>query len=436
MSQSSTDLNIAFVMDNEQAINIVTKLHGILFKGSKETSVFGRTWDELFERKSKVSINRKSWWNEKKDQLFNLMKDDNARYVYDLSVVRGQIEKLKTMKAIDQIFYAMKANNCPEILKLMYESKVGFECVSIEELSKIIELFPEISMNKIIFTPNFSSKSEYERAFEWGVNVTLDNLYPLEQWGSLFKNREVFLRIDPEVGHGHHEFVQTAGSESKFGIPMYQFDKLKVLLDKQKVNVVGLHAHSGSGIRHPYAWRDLANFLMEQIKYFPNVKFLDLGGGLGIPEKSLQEEFNISELDMLLEEVMISNKKIKLWLEPGRYLVAQAGVLLATVTQLKDKSSTSYIGVNTGMNSLIRPALYGSHHEIYNLSKIDLPKDKVVTIVGPICETGDVLGRTRNLPKSTQSGDILLIDTVGAYGRVMSSNYTMRSPAKEEFIYN
>jgi diaminopimelate decarboxylase/aspartate kinase len=162
---------------------------------------------------------------------------------------------------------------------------------------------------------------------------------------------------------------------------------------------------------------------------FPEVRVLDLGGGLGVPERPLQSRLDLQSLDRMLAEVM-DGRALQVWLEPGRYLVAEAGVLLARVNQLKDKGHFHYAGLATGMNSLIRPALYGAYHEIVNLSRLEDSADRNYRIVGPICESGDILGESRLLPECRE-GDVLLIANAGAYGRVMSSHYNRRAPAEE-----
>jgi diaminopimelate decarboxylase/aspartate kinase len=159
------------------------------------------------------------------------------------------------------------------------------------------------------------------------------------------------------------------------------------------------------------------------------VRVLDLGGGLGVPDRRGKPGFDLARLDELLAEAL-GGLDVEIWLEPGRYLAAECGVLLARVTQLKSKGQYHYLGISTGMNSLIRPALYGAHHDIVNLSRLDQKADRHYRVVGPICESGDVLGESRFLPAS-EEGDIILIANAGAYGRVMSSHYNRRSPAEE-----
>ncbi|MDX1380990.1 MAG: bifunctional aspartate kinase/diaminopimelate decarboxylase, partial [Xanthomonadales bacterium] len=224
--------------------------------------------------------------------------------------------------------------------------------------------------------------------------------------------------------------VRTAGARSKFGIAASELEEAATLVEACGARVVGLHAHTGSGILAPGNWEEVARALDAARQWFPSVRILDLGGGLGIPEKAGQPALDMHALDDSLAGVRERTPGCELWLEPGRYVVAQAGVLLATVTQVKGKGAVRYVGVATGMNSLIRPALYGAYHEIVNLTRIGEPATEIVNVVGPICESGDKLGNDRLLPP-TREGDVLLIANAGAYGRVMSSQYNRRDPAGE-----
>ena len=241
------------------------------------------------------------------------------------------------------------------------------------------------------------------------------------------------MRLDPGQGRGHHEHVKTAGVHSKFGVPRFEVDELIELVDAAGAEVIGIHAHSGSGISDPDTWRAVASELVKVAERFPAVETIDLGGGLGIPEKPGDKPFDLARMDDTLAEIKAAYPRYKLWIEPGRFLVARAGVLLTRVTQVKGKGDMRYIGVGTGMNTLIRPALYGAYHEIVNLTRSDEAPSQTVTVVGPICETGDRLGTDRLLPPS-QEGDVILIANAGAYGYVMSSNYNRREVAPEIVI--
>jgi diaminopimelate decarboxylase/aspartate kinase len=210
-------------------------------------------------------------------------------------------------------------------------------------------------------------------------------------------------------------------------------EEARALLAACGARVVGLHAHAGSGVRSPEAWSEVALFLAEAAERFPDVRVLDLGGGLGVPERPEQSPLDLDALGELLGRFKAANPRFELWLEPGRFLVAQSGVLLARVTQIKRKGEVYYVGLETGMNSLIRPPLYGAYHRIVNLSRLDEPSSWLAHVVGPICETGDILGRSRRLPP-TAEGDVILIANAGAYGRVMSSRYNLREPAGEALL--
>jgi bifunctional diaminopimelate decarboxylase / aspartate kinase len=265
------------------------------------------------------------------------------------------------------------------------------------------------------------------------VRVTLDNLYPLKMWPEVFRGREIFLRIDPGFGRGHHSHVRTGGAHSKFGIPLSEADELIALTKAEGVRVTGLHAHTGSGIFNVDNWTETGALLAELAARFPHAAVVDLGGGIGVPEQLGHGEIDLGALDRGVAGLAERFPHIEFWMEPGRFLVAKAGVLVAVVTQLKGKGDIQYVGIATGMNSLIRPALYGAHHDIRNLTRLEEPMSHRVTVVGPICETADQLGADRWLPR-TQEGDVLLIATCGAYGYAMASNYNLRSPAAEFMI--
>ncbi len=432
ISQAADDLNLTFVVDEEHSGRLVEMLHKELFGEGNKAPYFGQTWKDLIEdKKDSETVLPSKWWHKKRDRLLEIAAKNTPLYVYDGESIDQRISNLKGIKSVDKIFYSVKANWNQEVLKMFFNAGFDFECVSIDEIRHILKTFPMIDPKRILFTPNFAPKSEYEFGFEKNVHVTLDNIYPLSAWPEVFKNREVFVRIDPGKGLGHHKFVRTAGSKSKFGVSPNQIDELHALVKKNNVKVVGLHAHVGSNIFKADAWSNTAGFLNDVAAEFKDIRFLDLGGGLGVIEKPGQHELDLAKIDTNLQAV--KDSKYQIWIEPGRYLVANAGVLLAKVTQTKTKSEYNYIGIDAGMNSLIRPSLYGSYHEIVNLSRMDQKATVQASVVGPICETGDVLGHSRLLPES-KDGDVVLIDTVGAYGRVMASSYNMRPPAEEVFL--
>ncbi|MEO5830445.1 MAG: diaminopimelate decarboxylase, partial [Rhodanobacter sp.] len=353
------------------------------------------------------------------------------RYVYHLPTVRHQARELKSLAAVDRLHYAVKANTHPAILGALAEEGFGFECVSPGELKFVLAHVPESA--PLLFTPNFAPRDDYAWALTTRATVSLDSLYPLEHWGDLFRGCEIVLRVDLGRGLGHHEKVRTGGSGSKFGLPVDQLDEFLQLADAHGVIVRGLHAHLGSGILDDKHWGDVYAQLASLAERIGSVSFIDIGGGLGVPSHPGEARLDIPALDRVLREVKAAYPHYQLWMEPGRYLVADAGVLLAKVTQQKGKGALRYLGVDTGMNSLIRPMLYDAWHEIVNLTRLHEPATALYQIVGPICESGDVLGSDRRLPEATE-GDVVLIAQVGAYGKVMSSPYNMRDEAEEVII--
>jgi diaminopimelate decarboxylase/aspartate kinase len=434
VTQAATDLNLTFVVSSEHAYRLVQHLHGLLVD-KFEGGAFGKTWEQLVNPDAEGSrvARAPQWWIKRRDELIAIGKARHAAYVYDRVSIEQAVKALTALESIDRVFYAMKANANREILKLVHDLGVSFECVSPGEIARVLEVAPRIDRRRILFTPNFAPRSEYAAALEQGVWVTLDNLFVLREWGRLFKGKEVFLRIDTGRGRGHHEHVRTAGTHSKFGVPLFEMDELAALIKKSGARVVGLHAHTGSGVLSPSAWQDTGERLVELTKQFREVRFIDLGGGLGVPEKPGQAPLDLGRVDALLAGVKRACGDRELWLEPGRYVVAQAGVLLAEVTQTKGKGAVQYVGVAAGMNALIRPALYGAYHEIVNLTRLGQPATEIVTVVGPICETGDRLGSDRLMPPA-EEGDVILVANAGAYGYAMSSRYNLREFVDEVVV--
>ncbi len=365
------------------------------------------------------------WWLRKRPELLEIAKRHLNAYVYDLETIEAAARDIVALESVSRVLYAVKANFNADVIRALSGAGVDFDCVSPGEVERLREVLPDQGKGRILFTPNFAPREEYEWGIREGLRVTLDNLYPLKEWPELFAGQELFIRIDPKHGGGHHDHVVTVGSGSKFGVSLTEIDELERLIGEAGASVVGIHAHSGSGILEPDNWQSVATALQRVAALFPDVEVLDLGGGIGVPERREDAPFDLALLNTLLTEFKLENPKYDLWLEPGRYLVSGAGILLTHVTQTKDKEEHQYVGVSTGINSLIRPALYDAYHEIINLSRIDEAESEAVTVVGPICETGDKLGTDRHLPPSHEN-DVMLIANAGAYGYVMSSRYNLR----------
>ncbi len=429
VSQAANNLNITFVVDEEEADRLVRKIHAELISDEKSHPTLGESWQETFGGCLNRKVERR-WWEKKKDALLTLARGGTPTYVYDAATIGERIDDILSVKSFDRVFYSMKANFHPDILGMVFRSRLGIECVSIGEVRRVLELFPTIDRARILFTPNFVPVSEYEEALSLGTHVTLDNIYPLKNSPEAFYGKDILVRVDPGEGFGHHRFVRTAGARSKFGVSEAELGELAETAGRNETRIVGLHAHVGSSILRADMWANTARFLADVAKGFPDVRCIGVGGGFGVVEKPGASPLDIPTMDAKLAEVREQNPGLEIWCEPGRFIVSESGVLLASATQTKTKGDYSYVGVDAGMNTLLRPSLYGAYHEIVNLSRMDDPNCEEVNVVGPICESGDVLGYARHIA-SPKGGDVILIATAGAYGRAMSSNYNLRESPRE-----
>ena len=427
MSLASNDLNLTFVVDESQADKLCQQLHTLLIENNPQSFYYSKSFQEEF---GNPEVRQAPWWEKERERLLEIAAMQSPCYVYHSQTQEQKADAFLSLKSVDQLFYAMKANPHPAVLQTLYNRQLGFECVSRNELERVLALFPNIDKHRILFTPNFAAKKEYEYALSLGCYVTIDSLYPLEHWPELFQHQSILLRIDPGSGAGHHKYVCTGGNESKFGITREDLDKACALANQHDIRIIGLHAHSGSGILSPDLWQQTALMLAAETKRFPDVRIINMGGGFGVVDKPGQQPLDMDALDASLLAVKVRYPQLSLWLEPGRFFVAESGVILAKVTQCKEKGRVRFIGIEAGMNSLLRPALYGAYHEIVNLTRFTEEKTSFAHVVGPICESGDTLGYDRLFP-DTKENDILLIANTGAYGHCMSSSYNLRPPAEE-----
>jgi len=427
ISDSAEDLNLSFVVDEADAGSLVTKLHNRLFATEGGDPRLGATWTVL--RHGEVPVPPPTtWWREKAEPLRNLAEADGPRYVYHLPTVAANARRLREeLPSVEAFHYSLKANPHPAILETVAREGLGFECVSAAEVKRVREVVGPAA--SILFTPNFCPLSEFADALSAGAEIVIDGPHVLEQAPDLFAGTTVGLRIDPGFGLGHDHKVRTGGAHTKFGQPLADAAAMAEGAARASVTIGGIHAHVGSGILDPQAWIDTGNALASVLPVFPEVRWLDLGGGLGVPERPGQPPLPLADLESRLAALRLV-VGVPLRMEPGRYVVSAAGVLVAPVTQVRSKGGVHFAGIATGMNSLIRPALYGAWHTIHNLSREGDAAERYWQIVGPICETADVLGRDRWIP-DPRPGDVLLIENCGAYGAVMSSRYNLREPAEE-----
>ena len=371
-----------------------------------------------------IQVENCKWWQNQINDIINITKKENlnSTYIYSKNKLINNCKKLNTkLKNVSKIFYAMKANNNLDVINTIISENINIECVSIEEISFIRNYHKYV---EIMFTPNFCSSEDVRKALEYeNINLVIDNKEILEENIDIFKNKKIGIRIDTGVGYGHHKKVITNGANTKFGLPIEEIEEMISLCESYNVQIVGLHCHGGSGSKNHLIWRNNYDNLYPLVKLCKNLEWINLGGGIDID----------SNLCMINDTLKNLDKNIQIYVEPGRYIVANAGVLVSKVSQVRSKINNHFIGLHTGMNSLIRPTLYNAYHDIHNISKFNHKLERYYTVVGPICESGDVFGTNRLLP-ITNTNDYILIDNSGAYGHTMSSNYNMKEPATEIVI--
>jgi diaminopimelate decarboxylase/aspartate kinase len=439
ISQSSNDLNLTFVIDEADAEGMVAQLHAELIDSEampvQDETVFGPSWRRLTDRDGAHGRPRPSpWWQGEREALLAAAEQGTPVYVYHLPTVRERARALKAIAAIDRRYYAIKANPNPDLLRTLYAEGFGIECVSQGELEHAFAAIPDLDPARVLFTPSFAPRPEYEAAYVRGATVTLDNVEALRRWPEIFRGRALWLRLDLGRGDGHHAKVVTGGIGSKFGLPLVAFDDFVSEARRLDVRITGIHAHLGSGIATPAHWREVYAELAGFADGIGTVATIDIGGGLPIPYKPDAEPFDLQAWAAGLAEIKSAYARYALAIEPGRFLVAESGALLAHVTQVVEKQGVHRVGLDAGMHTLMRPALYDAYHGIHNLSRLDEPHEAPCAVVGPICESSDVFGTARRLPAATREGDVILIADAGAYGRAMSNTYNLRGLPRERVI--
>lgn len=435
ISQSSNDLNLTFVIDEADADGLLPHLHHELIRGGampvRDDSVFGPSWREIAHGKPQRAP---AWWQGKRERLLALAQAGTPRYVYDLATVRERARSLIGTESIDRCFYAMKANSHPAVLKAIVGEGFGLECVSLAEIERVFEAVPHMAPERVLFTPSFAPRREYEEALRRGVIVTLDNIEALRNWPETFRGRTLWLRLDLGHGEGHHEKVRTGGVAAKFGLPLARFDAFVEQARQLGVRISGLHAHLGSGIDDPQHWRGVYASLAGLADSVGTIETIDIGGGLPVAYTPEAPQFDLGQWRAGLAEIKAAYPRYGLIVEPGRYLVAESGALLLHATQVVEKDGVRRVGCDAGMNALMRPAMYEAYHGIHNLSRYDDADTATFDVVGPVCESSDVLGRARPLPAATAEGDTILVADAGAYGMAMANTYNLRALPVEEVL--
>jgi diaminopimelate decarboxylase len=372
------------------------------------------------------------------DALSLVQKYEAPLYVYDCEIIKKQYEKLYSAFDVPklQLNYACKALNNINILKYFKTLGSGLDTVSVQEVQ--LGLKAGFEPQEIMYTPNCVGLDEIEQSMSYGVKINIDNLSILEQYGTLYPDYPVCVRINPHIMAGGNSKISVGHVDSKFGISFHQVPHIVRIAKATKMKIEGLHMHTGSDIVDADVFLQGAEILFEIADQFSDLKFLDFGSGFKVPYKDDSIQTDIKDLGKKISKrfnnyIKKSGKDLTLIFEPGKYLVSEAGFFMVRCNVVKQTTSTVFAGVDSGLNHLIRPMFYDAYHKIINLSKTN-GRERIYTVVGYICET-DTFGVNRRMHEITE-GDILAFYNAGAYCFTMSSNYNSRYRPAEVLIAN
>lgn len=359
-------------------------------------------------------------------------------YVYDTAIMERQYMQLKNAfsGANTRIKFACKALNNINVLKFFKNIGAGLDTVSIQEVWTGIRA--GFDPKNIIYTPNCVSLEEIELAVKEGVQINIDNISILEQFGHKYGSSvPVCIRINPHVMAGGNINISTGHIDSKFGISIYQMRHLERVIKSEKIRVNGLHMHTGSDILDVDVFLRAAEILFEVTDQFPDLEFIDFGSGFKVPYKPDDYSTDVADLGQQLttrfkDFCKSYGRDLELWFEPGKFLVSQSGTFLAKVNVIKQTTATVFVGIDSGLNHLIRPMFYNSYHHMINVSNPE-GKQRIYTVVGYICET-DTFGWDRKMSE-VREGDIIAFQNAGAYGFTMASNYNSRFRPAEVLVH-
>jgi len=360
-------------------------------------------------------------------------------YVYDGAKILHQIGALKQAfsEVNMKIKYATKALSNINILKLMRKAGTGVDAVSIEEIKLCLHVgFPP---EEIMYTPNCVDFDEIKQAVAFGVMVNIDSIPMLEHFGTEYgATVPICIRLNPHILAGGNAKISVGHIDSKFGISILQLKHVLKVVQAYELNVIGLHVHTGSDILDADVFLKGAEILFDAAREFHDLTFLDFGGGFKVAYKEGDITTDIQDVGKKVSAAFKEfckeyGRELEIWFEPGKFLVSECGYLLTKANVVKPTPATTFVGVNSGLNHLLRPMMYDAYHSVINISKLDGP-ERVYTIVGYICET-DTIAADRKI-KEVKEGDIIAIKNAGAYGYSMASNYNSRFRPAEVLIIN
>lgn len=360
-------------------------------------------------------------------------------YVYYAESIKQQYEKLTHAfaKCNARMFYACKSLTNINVLRYIHSLGASLDCVSINEVK--LGLMAGFNKENILYTPNCVDFEEILEAKELGVNINIDNISILEQFGNKFGNSyPICIRLNPHILAGGNYKISTGHIDSKFGISIHQLRHIERIVKATGLHVEGIHMHTGSEIKDINVFLEGLDVMFGMATHFPELKYIDLGSGFKVPYQPGEKETDVNLLGEKVAEAFKvfeaeTGKTLEVWFEPGKYLVSQCGYLIVKANVIKQTTSAVFVGVDSGFNHLIRPMMYDAYHHIENISNSH-GTSRIYTIVGNICET-DTFAWDRSLPE-VREGDYLVFYNAGAYGFEMSSNFNSRLKPAEVLIEN
>jgi diaminopimelate decarboxylase len=374
---------------------------------------------------------------DKYDTPLYLMSEKRIRDNYD-RLYGALVNNYKYVR----IYYAAKANTNLNVLKILHSQGAYLDTVSPGEV--FLALSAGYTPDRIMFTGTSVRNDELKMLADANITINIDSQSEMDRLLKISVPQILSVRVNPEVGAGHHDHCITAGPESKFGLWEEEVIQAYAIAQRARVGRFGIHMHIGSGVLEPEPYLAAVEKLLSIAKRVKkevgvNFEFIDIGGGLGVPYKPENTELDVAAFSSKV--VNLFKNKVKdyglgkpyLFVEPGRYLVCDSTILLTTVNTVKVTPAHKYVGVDAGFNTLIRPTMYGSYHPILVANKLNEAEKETYSIAGPICESGDLLAKDRQLPE-IQEGDVLAVLNAGAYGYSMSSQYNSRPRAAEVMI--
>ncbi len=360
-------------------------------------------------------------------------------YVYDAGSISHQYGKLAhAFRHWDaRMFYACKSLTNLNVLKHIHSLGASLDCVSINEVK--LGLMAGFEKENILYTPNCVDFNEILEAKELGVNINLDNISILEQFGNKFGNTyPICIRLNPHIMGGGNYKISTGHVDSKFGISIHQMRHIERIVKTTGLHVEGIHMHTGSEIKDINVFLEGLEVMFLMAEHFSELKYIDLGSGFKVPYQPGEKETDVELLGEKVTEAFTkyeaeTGKKLQVWFEPGKFLVSKCGYLIVKANVIKQTPATVFVGVDSGFNHLIRPMMYDAYHHIENISNPH-GTSRIYTVVGNICET-DTFAWDRTLPE-VREGDYLAFYNAGAYGFEMSSNFNSRLKPAEVILEN